>query len=72
MKDGRRKPTKAVCVCYHGDTVLLQRGGVDDLPQQTAVSDSVLLAFETLVLQLTVDQQQLTPQRLKLLPLGGA
>lgn len=68
----KNKRSLGVCVCYHGDTVLLQRRGVDDSPQQTAVSDSVLLTFETLVLQLTVDQQQLTPQRLKLLPLGGA
>lgn len=57
---------------YHGNTVLLQRSGADDSSQQTAVSDGVLLAFESLVQQLTVDQQQLTPQRLKLLPLGGA
>lgn len=52
--------------------MLLQRGGADDSPQQAAVSDGVLLAFETLVLQLTVDQQQLAPEGLKLLPLGGA
>ncbi len=37
-------------VCYHGDTVLFQRGGVDDSPQQTAVSDGVLLTFEPFVL----------------------
>lgn len=57
---------------YHGNTVLLQRSGVDDSSQQAAVSDGVLLAFESLVQQLTVDQQQLTPRRLKLLPQGGA
>lgn len=60
------------CVRYHGDGLLLQRCGVDDSPQQAAVPDGVLLTFETLVLQLTVDQQQLAPQSLKLLPLGGA
>lgn len=60
------------CLCYHGYTLLLQRGGVDDPPQKPAVSDGVLLPLKTLVLQLTVDQQQLAAQRLKLLPLGGA
>lgn len=56
---------------YHGDALLLQRGGVDDAPQQPAVSDGVLLPLEALVLQLTVHQQQLAAQRIKLLPLGG-
>lgn len=56
--------------CYHGDVVLLQYRGVDDSPQQTTVSDGVLLPFETFVLKLTVDQQQLTPQRLKLIHRG--
>lgn len=76
----KMKPSKSTCnsyvmftrMCYHSYAVLLQRGGADDSPQQTAVSDGVLLTFETFVLQLTVDKQQLTPQRLKLLPLGGA
>lgn len=44
------------CVCYHGDALLLQRGGVDDPPQQAAVSDGVLLSFESFILQLTMDQ----------------
>lgn len=43
------------CLCYHGYTLLLQRGGVDDPPQKPAVSDGVLLPLKTLVLQLTVD-----------------
>ena len=59
-------------VCYHGDIVLLQHSGVDDSAQQAAISDGVLLPLKALVLKLTVNQQELTPQRLKLLPLGGA
>lgn len=59
-------------MCYHGSALLLQRCGVDDPPQQPAVSDGVLLPLEALVLKLSVDEQQLIGQRLKLLLLGGA
>ena len=52
--------------------MLLQRGGLDDLPQQAAVPHGVLLPLVALVLQLAVDQQQLAAQHLELVPLGGA
>ena len=51
---------------YHGDVLLLQRGGVDDASQQAAVPDGVLLPLVALVLQLAVQQQQLAAQRLQL------
>lgn len=59
-------------MCYHGSALLLQCCRVDDPPQQPAVSDGVLLPLEALVLELSMDEQQLIGQRLKLLLLGGA
>lgn len=57
---------------YHGDALLLQRGGADDAAQEAPVPDGMLLTFEALVLQLSLRQLQASPQRLRLLRLHGA
>lgn len=56
----------AVFTC-HGVVLLLQRGGVDDAPEEASVADSVLLPLVALVQQLVVQEEQLAAQRVKLI-----
>ena len=57
---------------YHGIVLLLERGGVDDAPQQPAVADGVLLALVPLEQQLVVQQEQLAAQRVQFVQRCGA
>lgn len=51
----------------HGVVLLLQRGGVDDAPEEAPVADGVLLPLVALVQQLVVQEEQLAAQRVKLI-----
>lgn len=52
---------------HHGSVVLLQGRGFDDLAQEAAVAQRVLLPLEALVQQLVVQQEQLVPQGVNLI-----
>lgn len=52
---------------HHGIVLLLQRGGVDDAPEEASVADSVLFPLVALVQQLVVQEEQLAAQRVKLI-----
>lgn len=65
---GRRLATEASAVfTCHGVVVLLQRGGVDDAPEEAAVADGVLFPLVAFVQQLVVQEEQLAAQRVKLI-----